>query len=166
MRVHNCVRELNDPDELSLIEPLFHELHAHQAAVAPRRAHLTARSDAEAWRRRLAHYRFWLATHDSFVLVAPGDGAVVGYVLVTVGDPYDGWESGDRVADVRDLVVAADARGRGVGSHLLAAVRSRLAAMGIREFRISVVAGNTDALEFYRAHGLCEVGHALLGTTS
>lgn len=164
--MHVAVREIDHPKELGVLEPLFKELHAHQTQVTPRLGHMVPRDERAAWARRLDRYRTWLASPGAFVLVASADGAALGYALVTLGEAYDGWESGDRVADVRDFVVTARARGTGIGSQLLAAVRKRLAALGIDEFRIRVIVGNESALEFYRARGLREVGHTLLGTTS
>ena len=65
-----------------------------------------------------------------------------------------GWVGGG-VAYLADLMVAADARGQGIGSHLLAAFESLAAERGFDDVAVRAVAGE-PAEGFYRRHGWVE----------
>jgi len=84
-------------------------------------------------------------------------------VLVTLGKPYWGWASGERVADVDTLSVLPEAQGQKIGTKLMDAVEAELERRGVREFRIVVLAPNADAMLFYQRRGLVPVTHTLLG---
>jgi GNAT superfamily N-acetyltransferase len=135
-------------------------------AGAQRLGDLPARDPDEAWLRRQRRYEDWLDQEGTFVLTASLEEQIAGFALVTVSSGYDGWRSGDRVGELRDLVVAARLRGRGIGSSLLEAVRRELAREGINEYRLNIVAGNATAEEFYLRHGLVSVSQVMLGRTS
>jgi ribosomal protein S18 acetylase RimI-like enzyme len=53
--------------------------------------------------------------------------------------------------------VAPEARGGGVGTALMDALEEHLARLGIADLSIAVMAGNDDALRFYRRRGLVPV---------
>ena len=74
-----------------------------------------------------------------------------------------GWDYGERVADVETLAVAPAARGQGVGTKSMDAVERELAQLGVRAFRVLVIARNDDARRFYERRGLATVSHVLLG---
>lgn len=145
------------------LEPLYRVLHAHHTTVAPALAGMAARSAADAWRARAARYERWLAVPEAFVAIASRDRQPVGYALVSFGDGFQGWASGDRVADVVDLAVLPEMRGRGVGSALLDAVEEQLAQLEIERYRLLVLAANADAARFYARRGLEVVSHVMLG---
>lgn len=149
------------------LEPLFAELHAHHAAVAPALAGLEAVDGAEAWRRRRTRYAQWLATGGFVVLAHAGDvlghaggelahagDVLAGCAVVALAEGYDGWGAAAAIGEVKDLVVAASARRAGLASALLDAVRAELAARGIPTFRLDVLEANAEALAFYRSYGL------------
>ena len=75
--------------------------------------------------------------------VAESGGAIVA-VLLTKED----W--------IEDLWILPGYRNRGLGARLLAAAEAEIAARGFAEARLRVVAENTRAQRFYRAHGWCE----------
>jgi ribosomal protein S18 acetylase RimI-like enzyme len=79
---------------------------------------------------------------------------------------YQGWSSGARVGEIKDFVVTSAARGSGVGTALLAAVKARLAELGVAEYRVNVVAANQSAVAFYERCGLKLVSYVFLGETS
>ena len=152
--------------QLDDLAPLYRELHVHQVAGSPRLGDLPARGPEEAWTLRRRRYEDWLRQDGSFLLTASIGSRLVGFALVTVSPGYDGWRSGERVGEFRELVVAADVHGCGIGSSLLDASRRELARAGIREFRLNVVAGNASAERFYLRHGLVRVSQVMLGGTS
>ena len=137
---------------LAELSDLYAELHEHQARAVADRLGAPARTAAAAWLRRRDRYTAWLMGGDGFVCVAEHERALVGYAFAVVTDGYDGWEAGP-LGELRDLVVAKAARGRGVGRALVAAVRDELAVRGASGVRLNVLAGNDDALRFYRRCG-------------
>jgi GNAT superfamily N-acetyltransferase len=145
------------------LEPLWAALQQHHAFVAPTLAGLPARSVQDSWRRRRAKYEAWLSEPDAFVLLAERFGQEVGYALVTVGEPYQGWGSAERVAQVETLAVLDAERGRGLGTQLMDAVERELAQAGIHELRLAVVPPNSDALRFYARRGLEPVAVTFFG---
>ena len=157
MTIRHAGREV-----VSELEPLYATLHEHQASIAPTLAGMPARSSDESWRRRRAEYDRWLATPGAFVLLAERAGKTVGYALVSLADGFQGWTSGEQVADVLDLVVVPEERGHGIGSALMNAVERDLAAAGIAEVRLRVIAANAQALQFYAARGMMPISQTLL----
>ncbi len=94
------------------------------------------------------------AEFDGVVLVAEADGAVTGFV--SVWTRYRSSEPDDDPAEhgyVSDLVVSAKHRGRGIGRALLRAAEARARQAGADTLRVSVKAGNTNALSLYSAEG-------------
>jgi len=83
--------------------------------------------------------------------------ASVGY-FVAVDDEVVGYASGsagdtEGVGHLTSLYVHPKRWGEGIGSHLLDAVERFLAAVGIREVRIRVLADNDHGIAFYRSRG-------------
>ncbi|WP_323191542.1 GNAT family N-acetyltransferase [Halostella sp. PRR32] len=81
----------------------------------------------------------------------------VGY-FVAVDDDVVGYASGstagtEGIGHLSSIYVHPDHWDNGVGSHLLDAVEQFLAAEGVREVRIRVLAENDLGIEFYRARG-------------
>ena len=64
----------------------------------------------------------------------------------------------ETVADVETLSVMPSARSGGVGTALMDAVEAELNAIGVREIRLGVVAGNDDAIRFYERRGMQPFG--------
>ncbi len=150
-------------DRIEEIGNLYAALHDHHVTIAPEVAGLTPRSQQESWRRRRERYQDWLARQDAFLLLAQAPEGTIGYAVVSPGLGMQSWASGERVGEIHDFAVLPDHRGRGVGSRLLHAVRIELAALGISELRLTVMAANGDARRFYERHGLTVASHVMLG---
>jgi GNAT superfamily N-acetyltransferase len=60
---------------------------------------------------------------------------------------------GARVAWLEDMVVAPEARGRGIGGALVDAALAQARAAGCRRVTLLTDADNADAHRFYRRHG-------------
>jgi ribosomal protein S18 acetylase RimI-like enzyme len=94
---------------------------------------------------------------DGRVFVAELDGTIVGYVCARarVTD-----EARDRTqityAMIDDLVVAADCRGRGIGTSLIAAAEDYVRSRGARWVRIGVLVRNFGAYRIYRRAGFSD----------
>jgi len=151
------------PERIADLEVLWKALQDHHARIAPVRAGLRARSADAAWERRRPKYEALLATPSAFVLIAERAGRPVGYALVHLAEASHGYESGERVGEVETLSVLGAERGNGIGSALIDAVERELATQGVRELRLSVLAGNDDALRFYERRGMMPFAHVLLG---
>jgi 2'-5' RNA ligase/ribosomal protein S18 acetylase RimI-like enzyme len=80
---------------------------------------------------------------DPFVITARRDGTVVGVAR--------GWTAGG-IGELSGLVVAAEHRGEGIGSHLLAAFTSLAAERGCRRLALGTFAAR-PAHGFYKGHG-------------
>ena len=65
----------------------------------------------------------------------------------------DTWQTGDRIAEIMFLVVADDARGRGIGSALMNALDRELARRGVHDHFVGAIAPNSDAISFYERRG-------------
>jgi GNAT superfamily N-acetyltransferase len=157
---------LSDPSAITLLQPLYEQLHAHQTAVAPQLWTLPARSAPESWRRRKARYEAWLKDEGGFVILSWLDSRPVGYALATVGLGFQGWSSAERVGDIRDLIVDGGWRNQGIGSALIDATADQFAILGVSDYRVSVIEANAAARAFYARRGLTPVSRVLLGRTA
>ena len=90
-------------------------------------------------------------------LVAEDDGEVVGYVVAdTVPD------HGTPIGHVKDIAVAPDRRGEGIGRTLLSQALMRLFVEGADRVKLEVRAGNERAQALYEAFDF-EVHHVVSG---
>jgi len=92
-----------------------------------------------------------ITNHDvGIVLVAKEDETVLGMVILlyTVSTAL-----GERVALLEDMVVSPEARGRGVGSHLLKRAVSVAEAAGCLRITLLTDQLNLSAQRFYKRHG-------------
>ncbi|MFC4359326.1 GNAT family N-acetyltransferase [Halobium salinum] len=78
-------------------------------------------------------------------------GPIAGFVMF--GPELDGYRQDVNRGVVRNIFVAAEHRGRGVGSDLLAAAERDLEASGVDVVSLEVLARNADARRFYEARG-------------
>lgn len=112
------------------------------------------RSEHVRWSVRQMRRRFRTAwTKDRAELVAVVDGRVIGHLGI-------GRETHPVTAHVASLgmVVAADHRGRGVGSALMAAAFDWARWAGVEKLSLSVYPHNTAAVRLYRAFGFVDEG--------
>ena len=146
-------------ERIDELEPLWLALHRHHREVA---AQPVVADDAASWTRRRAWYLEMLAGGEDVVLIAERGGRPVGYAFLHLHHgPDDTWPVDGRWGEVVSLSVLPDERGAGVGTALLDAVDAELAARGIRDLQVAVMAGNADALRLYQRRGL-EPGELVL----
>ncbi len=144
-------------DRFEDLKPLWRALYDHQTGLSP---HLRDREVPfeRAWESRRDLEREWFgAEPQSFVLAAEDGGArYVGYAFVRIrsGEGFAAsWSASRPLAELITLVVAPEARGRGVGSKLLDAVEARLRELGVEDMVIGVVSTNTEAIRLYERRG-------------
>ena len=94
-------------------------------------------------------------SRDFAVLVARGvDGAVLGYASYGSFRSYSGY----RHTVEHSVYVRGDARGRGIGSALLARLEERARAQGLHVMVGALEAGNAASLRLHAAQGFVETG--------
>lgn len=149
-----ALRFADSTAELVALEPLWNALQAHHVEVTPDLgAHTPKRSLADSWRIRRSKYERWLEDRDTFFVVAERSGVPVGYAFVTIGLPYAGWATGERIAELETLSVLGEQRGSGIGGALIEAVWKRLASLGVEDMAITTTTTNVDAQRFYEREG-------------
>ncbi len=100
--------------------------------------------------------RVWLVERD---VDGPAPREAAGYVVVTF---VYGMEYGGLMAFVDDFFVRPEARGRGLGTIALAAVRDRCAELEVRALWVQAGAGNAAAQAAYARAGFAPVDRQLL----
>jgi ribosomal protein S18 acetylase RimI-like enzyme len=149
-----ALRYANAIKGLAALEPIWNALQTHHSEITPELGEDTPkRSLPDAWRIRRSKYERWLGDPDTFFVVAEADGEPVGYAFVTIGPPYAGWATGDRLAELETLSILTDRRSEGIGAALLNAVWKRLAELGVEDMAITTTVTNIDAQRFYERQG-------------
>ena len=137
------------PADRPAVLALNAELQDHERAVRPSR-----RLGAEMTEAYVAGLERRLASgeEDGALFVAEDEGAaVIAFAACFVGE--DALESEPAEVVIEDLVVAAGARGRGIGRALVGAARDFARERGVRRIVISALVANADAIAAYRALG-------------
>ena len=95
----------------------------------------------------------YLASSVSRILLAEIQGQVVGLLSYSIRpDLYHAANS----CLIEEIIVQESSRSQGVGSVLFAELFSRLEAHRCAEVSLAVMPDNTQAIRFYRTHGLTE----------
>jgi ribosomal protein S18 acetylase RimI-like enzyme len=122
--------------------PVWRDLRLAALAEAPR----AFKSRLEDW--QLGGEERWrsrLELPDTFNIVALLDGGAVG---MASGIPRP-----DGVCELRSIWVSPQARGRGVGDQLIAAVETWARQSGAWTLKLAVISGNEPAIALYRRNG-------------
>jgi ribosomal protein S18 acetylase RimI-like enzyme len=96
-----------------------------------------------------------LEADDAIILTATVDGEVVGYAAARLhsGADDDTFDFGARYAELYTLSVLPGRRGQRIGSVLMDALDDTLRARSIGTMTVAAMAGNAQAIEFYRRRG-------------
>ncbi|PZS04873.1 MAG: hypothetical protein DLM56_04640 [Pseudonocardiales bacterium] len=129
--------------------------HHHQALMPQLAPYV---GDEDSWSVCRGLYETLLAKPDSVLLLAYDGPDLVGYGLAHVMDTADTWipdtwKRGARVGEIESLAVRTASRGRGIGTALLDALHAALAANGVHDVILGVLAGNHAAQRLYERHG-------------
>ncbi len=134
------------------VRGLWLALHQHERSVA---ASIPFSDDEQSWHRRRALYVESLTREQGFLALARIGSGVVGYAFVFFEEGSDDtFALGERFAELYSLSVAREWRRQGVGTLLLDFVDDELASRGIRDVRVAVMVGNSDAQRLYERRGL------------
>jgi ribosomal protein S18 acetylase RimI-like enzyme len=142
--------ELSDVDALA---PLWSGMVEHHRELIGHQ--WPVRSEVDAWSTQRQRYLDWLRAGTGILLLANHTGAPepIGYALCRLHAPGGTFDLGAQVADVDSLAVSPAARGAGVGTALLTALRAELRSRGITYWSIDVVEANVGAAQLYERLG-------------
>jgi ribosomal protein S18 acetylase RimI-like enzyme len=148
------IRAASGVDEVA---ELWTTLASHHYAVGAALSRLAAPiGAAESWPSRRGQYSSWSQEPGWQLLVADDHGTVSGYAAARVTPSSSAWDFGARVGRLETLAVLPSARGRGLGTALLDAVRAGWREAGVQFATVSVIAGNEGAQRFYNRLGAVE----------
>jgi GNAT superfamily N-acetyltransferase len=140
----------------------MHDYHAQVIGEVRNVAQLRPAEDA--WQRRRSDFKDWLRAGDGHLLIAERDGSPVGFAFFRIRDGNWSFEM-ERMGELEALSVAPELRRWGVGSLLMEEVERRLVGAGINFIGLSVIAGNEEALRFYKRWGIFPSHIRCLGVT-
>jgi len=150
-----------DLTDLDSLAPLWMAMVEHHRTVVAGR--VPVRPAPEAWERRRHEYVTWLRDGSGLLFLAHREGAadVIGYAVCRLLPSGPTFDLGAVRGDVESLAVSPRARGAGVGTALLSAVRAELERRGCEHWSISVAADNTDAVRLYERVGFRPLVHMM-----
>jgi ribosomal protein S18 acetylase RimI-like enzyme len=142
-----------DLADVDMLAPLWKAMVEHHRAVVA--GQVPVRDADEAWQRRRREYVSWLEDGSGLLFLARREGAdeVIGYAMCRLLPSGPTFDLGPVRGDVESLAVSPRARGAGVGTALLGAVRAELERRGFSHWSISVAAANTGAAQLYERLG-------------
>jgi GNAT superfamily N-acetyltransferase len=147
------------------IESLWESMHEYHAGVGEARAVVPFRRAEDSWQRRRDEFDRWMRAGDAWLLIAEREGSPVGFAFFRICDSDWSFETNERMGELEALSVEPELRRWGIGSLLMEEVERRLAAAGVAFIGLAVIAGNEDALRFYRRWGMVPSHVRCLGPT-
>ncbi|MGA8926466.1 MAG: GNAT family N-acetyltransferase [Solirubrobacterales bacterium] len=153
-------------DRLDDIESLWRAMHEYHAEVAGEvREVARFRRSEDSWQRRRGEFERWMRAGDAWLLIAEREGSPVGFAFFRICDGDWSFETNERMGELEALSVEPELRRWGIGSLLMEEVEQRLAAAGVGFIGLGVIAGNEDALRFYKRWGMAPSYVRCLGRT-
>ena len=144
------VVEMFPAEQLDRLEPLWKVMQQDHVGLWDG---LPGREPDDSWPRRRQRYADWLATTESFVLVARRGDRLVGYFMVAVAEGDETFATGERLAELESLVVLHEERGNAIGERLFQTGMRRLEELGVDDVISGVLHGNAFARRFHERHG-------------
>jgi ribosomal protein S18 acetylase RimI-like enzyme len=141
-------------DEVDRVEALWIEMVDFHREVVE--GAWPVRPGADAWARRRPQYVEWLTGGSGRMFAAvpaPDAGEPRGYAVIVTEPPGPTWAMGERTGELESLVVAATARGAGIGTALVERCRDALREDGVEYWTVSVVEVNEGATRLYERAG-------------
>jgi ribosomal protein S18 acetylase RimI-like enzyme len=153
------------PAEIAELKPLWLQmLSQHRALVDDE---FPVHANGQSWERVRREYSDWLADSAAILLIARTQGQAdpLGYVVCRLQPGGPTFDLGELRGNVDSLVVDDRARGHGIGTALLDAVRAQLKERGIAYWSIGVLTQNTEAARLYDRVGFRPWTRELLART-
>ncbi|GAA5117553.1 GNAT family N-acetyltransferase [Pseudonocardia adelaidensis] len=147
--------------DVDALAPLWTAMVEHHRTVVAGR--VPVRPAAESWDMRRREYASWLDDGSGLLFLARREAAdeVIGYAVCRLLASGPTFDLGPVRGDVESLAVSPRARGAGVGTALLGAVRAELERRGCRHWSISVAADNAAAVRLYERVGFRPLVHLM-----
>ncbi len=153
-------------ERLDDIESLWETMHEYHAGVVGEvREVAPFRRAEDSWQRRRGEFERWMRAGDAWLLIAEREGSPVGFAFFRVCDGDWSFKTNERMGELEALSVEPELRRWGIGSLLMEEVEQRLVAAGVAFIGLAVIAGNEDALRFYRRWGMVPSHVRCLGRT-
>jgi GNAT superfamily N-acetyltransferase len=153
-------------ERLNEVEPLWRAMHEYDADVAGEaRGVVPFRRAEDSWQRRREDFNRWMRAGDAWLLIAEREGSPVGFAFFRICVSDWSFETNERMGELEALSVEPELRRWGIGSLLMEQVERRLAAAGVGFIGLAVIAGNEDALRFYKRWGMVPSHIRCLGRT-
>jgi ribosomal protein S18 acetylase RimI-like enzyme len=153
-------------EHLDELRELWLQMLEHHRAIVGDAAPVQA--PATSWERARDRFGGWLRAGGAILRIARAgeSGEAIGFALCYLESEGPTFALGPQYGEVDSLVVSDSARGAGVGTALLDAVRVELERRGVRYWAIGVLAQNTRAAELYGRLGFRPWSEFLLAETS
>ena len=139
-----------DMNDLAGINVLHEQLHIQHIAYRP---DIFAPVEQPVFDTLMIPY---IQGSDKRIIISENSGVIDGYAAISICDTKKG--AGEILPftfiEVNELCVAGNARGKGIGTALLDAVKAFAKEQGARFVELGVNAQNTGAQEFYKANGM------------
>jgi ribosomal protein S18 acetylase RimI-like enzyme len=151
--------------DVDSLAPLWMAMVEHHRTVVAGR--VPVRPPGEAWERRRREYVSWLEDGSGLLFLARREGGgsttgeVIGYAMCRLLPSGPTFDLGPVRGDVESLAVSPQARGAGIGTALLGAVRAELENRGCRHWSISVASDNAAAVRLYERVGFRPLVHMM-----
>lgn len=140
---------------VDMLRPLWLALHHHHQCVSPGLGPWV--EDEDSW--KVIKELLIVAAVNGLLFAVNHEGNPIGFGSAAIysADEMEGysdtWETGERIAETKFLVVAEHARETGVGSAILAAIDRELAMRDASDHLIGAIAPNLDTISFYQSRG-------------
>jgi ribosomal protein S18 acetylase RimI-like enzyme len=151
--------------DIAELERLWLQMLSHHRGLVGRE--FPVHADEQSWERARDNYGDWLADSAAILLIARSQDQAepLGYVVCRLHPGGPTFDLGELRGEIDSLVVDDRARGRGIGTALLNAVRADLNERGIAYCSIGVLAPNTEATKLYERVGFRPWTQELLART-
>lgn len=147
--------EALDESQVEALEPLWLELHHHHQAVSPHLGPFVPDKDSWPVIRDLLSP----SAGEGLLFAAVSGGRFIGFASAAVYGRdelvsyCDTWVTDGEVGEIKFLVVAGEARGKGVGAALTAAIDRELARRNVHDQFVGAIEPNQGAIRFYESRG-------------
>ena len=160
-----CEISLGSVAGVDELKPLWLQMLSHHRDLVG--GQFPVHADEESWERVRRDYGDWLATETAILLIGRNSRSSepLGYVVCRLRRGGATFDLGAVRGEIDSLVVDDHARGRGIGTALLEAVRASLDERGVSYWSIGVLARNTEAAKLYERVGFQPWTQELLAST-
>lgn len=115
------------------------------------------------WSRAIEGKKFFtkkLKGRKSFILLAQDGNKLAGYILIALESPA--WREYIPIADVANLSIAPDYRGKGIGTRLMQQAKKMAIKRGAKRMSVSALTSNARVLKFYEKQGFKDFNITLI----